>query len=200
MGRIMKGLGRVMPAEALDARTQAAALLQAARREAAEVHAAVARARDEARAEGYQVGEQAGREAARAELASVLSAARAECERAIEAARQAAVPLATKMAEKIVGRAVDLSPEVMAEIAEAALLACRDPGTAVLMRVHPDDLAAVAARRAELGARLSMAAGLAVVEDENVGRYGCVIETAFGHVDARLSRQLAALEDALTGA
>jgi flagellar biosynthesis/type III secretory pathway protein FliH len=33
--------------------------------------------------------------------------------------------------------------------------------------------------------------------DEAVGRYGCVIETPHGRVDARLETQLAALERAL---
>jgi flagellar biosynthesis/type III secretory pathway protein FliH len=103
------------------------------------------------------------------------------------------------MAERIVGRAVDLGPEVMADIAGAALETCRASGGVVNLRLHPDDLAAASARRDALAARAPGASALAFVADEAVGRYGCVVETAHGRVDARLESQLAALEGALLG-
>ena len=87
---------------------------------------------------------------------------------------------------------------MIADIAGAALAACRPRGDWVRVRVHPDDAAAVTARRDALAARAPRGAALEVVADESVGRAGCVIETAFGRVDARLETQLAALERALT--
>jgi flagellar biosynthesis/type III secretory pathway protein FliH len=102
------------------------------------------------------------------------------------------------MAEKIVGRAVALSPETMADIAGEALAACRPGAGTVRVRVHPDDLPAVEARREALATR-APAAALELVADETVGRSGCVIETPQGRVDARLETQLAALERALAG-
>jgi flagellar biosynthesis/type III secretory pathway protein FliH len=101
------------------------------------------------------------------------------------------------MAERIVGRAVALAPETMAEIAREALAACRPGAGAVRVRVHPDDLPAVETRRAALEAG-APAATLELIADEAVQRYGCVIETPQGQVDARLETQLAALERALT--
>jgi flagellar biosynthesis/type III secretory pathway protein FliH len=109
-----------------------------------------------------------------------------------------AIALALKMAEQIVGRAVALAPDVMTEIVGVALEACRPRGDWVRVRVHPDDAAAVTARRDALAARAPAGAALDVVADEAVGRHGCVIETAVGRVDARLETQLAALERALT--
>jgi len=66
------------------------------------------------------------------------------------------------------------------------------------VRVHPLDAVAVTAQRDALAGRAPRTATLEIVADESVGRYGCVIETAVGRVDARLETQLAALERALT--
>ena len=117
--------------------------------------------------------------------------------RLIAAAGPTAIALAAKMAERIVGRAVTLAPETMAEIASEALAGCRPGAGTVRVRIHPDDLPAVEARRAALEAGAPLAA-LELVADEAVGRHGCVIETPQGRVDARLETQLAALERALT--
>ena len=200
MGRIVggasgaAGTGRVVPAAALDARAEAAAVRAAA---LADAEAIRARAGDE-RAEALKEGRAQGRAEGAAEIAALLADARLHAARLREAATPAAIAIAVKMAEQIVGRAVTLAPEVMADIAGAALEACRPRGDWVRVRVHPDDAAAVTARQQALAARAPAGAALDVVADESVGRFGCVIETAVGRVDARLEAQLAALERALT--
>jgi flagellar biosynthesis/type III secretory pathway protein FliH len=193
VGRIIKGFGHVVPKRVLDARAEAEALLARARTEAEALRTEAIAAREAARREGLE----AGRADGMAEAAVALAVARTEAARLTEAAAPAAIALAAKMAEKIVGRAVALDPETMADIAAEALGACRPGAGAVRVRVHPDDLAAVEARRDALEAR-APAAALELVADETVGRSGCVIETPQGRVDARLETQLAALERALT--
>ena len=193
MGRIIKGFGHVVPKPMLDARAQAADLLARARAEAEALRAETIAARETARREGLE----AGRAEGMAEATVALATARTEAARLAEAAGPAAIALATKMAEKIVGRAVALAPETMADIAAEALAACRPGAGTVRLRVHPDDLAAVEARREALATR-APAAALEIVADEAIGRAGCVIETPQGRVDARLETQLAALERALT--
>src|SRR5207342_1705778 len=148
--------------------------------------------------EAVKQGREEGRAAGAAEIAALLAGARVQAEQLREAATPAAIALAIKMAEQIVGRAVSLAPEVMADIAGAALEACRPRGDWVRVRVHPDDAAAVTAHKQALAARAPTASALEVVADSTVGRHGCVIETAVGRVDARLETQLAALERALT--
>jgi flagellar biosynthesis/type III secretory pathway protein FliH len=103
------------------------------------------------------------------------------------------------MAEKIVGRAVALDATVMGEIAAEAVAACRTRGGAVVLRVHPDDLGGVEARRARIAERLGDAAALRIVADESVSRHGCVVDTAVGRVDARLETLLATLVKELDG-
>jgi flagellar biosynthesis/type III secretory pathway protein FliH len=193
MGRVVKGHGHVVPKVMLDARAEAAALVADARVEANALRAETAAAHEAARRDGFETGRADGVAAA----AVALAVARTEAARLVEAAAPTAIALAAKMAEKIVGRLVALAPETMAEIAAEALGACRPgPGT-VRVRIHPDDLSAVEARRAALAAR-APAAAIELVADETVGLHGCVIETPQGRVDARLETQLAALERALT--
>jgi flagellar assembly protein FliH/type III secretion protein L len=196
MGRIVGSVGRagrVVPAAVLDARAEATALLAAARADAGTIRACASEERDRA----LRQGRDQGRAEAAAEMAALLAAAGAQAERLRAASTPAAITLAVKMAEQIVGRAVTLAPEVMADIAGAALEACRPRGDWVRVRVHPDDEAAVTAHKHALAARAPTASALDVVADAAVGRHGCVIETAVGRVDARLETQLAALERAL---
>ena len=193
MGRVVKTFGHVVPKPVLDARAEAAALLSRARSEADALRADATAVREAARREGFETGRAEGV----AEAAVALAAAEAEAARLVAAAGPTAIALAAKMAERIVGRAVTLAPEIMAEIAAGALASCRPGAGTVRVRIHPDDLPAVEARRAALEAG-APAAALELVSDESVGRHGCVIETSQGRVDARLETQLAALERALT--
>jgi flagellar biosynthesis/type III secretory pathway protein FliH len=196
MGRIVSGVGRVERAETIDARAEAAAIVATANAKAAEIRAQAVAARDEA----VQQGRAEGRAEAAAEMVALVADARAHAAALSGAATPTAIALATKMAEQIVGHAVALAPDVMAEIVGVALDACRPRGDWVRVRVHPDDAAAVTARRDALVRRAPRAAVLEIVLDESVGRHGCVIETPVGRVDARLETQLAALERALTEA
>src|SRR5436190_24075901 len=104
MGRIVGGMGRVVPKETLDARTDAAALVAAARAEADAIRAQTLTAREEAIREGRAQGREEGRAEAAAELAALLADARVQAARARETSAPTAVTLALKMAAQIVGR------------------------------------------------------------------------------------------------
>jgi flagellar biosynthesis/type III secretory pathway protein FliH len=139
------------------------------------------------------------REAVFAEVTELLVSARAAAKAERAAAKDAALVLARKMAEKIVGRAVELDPTIMGEITGQALAASRLRGGAVVLRVHPDDLASVEQTRPQWAQRIATAADVHVVADESVERFGCVVATPVGRLDARLQTQLDAFERALRG-
>ena len=141
----------------------------------------------------------AAREAVLADITGLLVSARAAAEAERAAAVDAALVLARKMAEKIIGRAVELDPSILGEIAGQALAASRARGGAVVLRVHPAELAAVERARAQWSQRLVVAADVRVAADESVERHGCVVETPVGRLDASLQTQLDALERALRG-
>ena len=139
------------------------------------------------------------REGALAAVTELLVSARAAAAAERAAAKDVALVLARKMAEKIVGRAVELDPSIMGEIAGQALAASRARAGSVVLRVHPDDLAAVEKSRPSWSQRIAAAADVHLVADDSVGRNGCVVETEVGRLDARLQTQLDALERALRG-
>jgi flagellar biosynthesis/type III secretory pathway protein FliH len=135
-----------------------------------------------------------------AEVTELLFSARVAAQAERAAAKDAALVLARKMAEKIVGRAVELEPSIMGEIAAQAVAASRAQGGWVVLRVHPDDRTAVEAARPNWLTKVAAAADVQVVTDDSVGRHGCVVETPVGRIDARLQTQLDALDRALRGA
>ena len=135
-------------------------------------------------------------EAVAAQVTEILVAARLAAEAERMAATDAAMVLARKMAEKIVGRAVELDASVMRDIASQALASCRSHSGPIVLRVHPDDRAAVEAGRSRWPQDIS-ALDVQLASDPTVGRSGCVVDTPVGRVDGRLATQLDALERAL---
>jgi len=140
-----------------------------------------------------------GREAVLAEATSLLVSARAMANAELAAAKEHSLLLARKMAERIVGRAVEIDPAVMGEIAAQALAAMRSRPGALVLRVHPEDLEAVERTRKDWLRALGAAADVRIIADPSVGRCGCVVDTKAGRLDARLQSQLDALESALRG-
>lgn len=199
MGRLVRGTsdGRLVTGEVLSAKEQGAQILATAIAEAERRLATVATLEEEARRRGYAEGHAAGRDAAEAEVTALLVAARAEAEATLRGQRNAAVALARRMAEKIVGRAIELHPSLLVDIAAHALAASRARSGPITLRLHPEDLGVVERDRAGLTAHLAASVDLMLVADESVGRHGCIVETPIGRLDARLDAQLDALERAL---
>ena len=189
MGRLQKGLGRVVPAAGLTSEAEAAQVR-------ARLVGDAAALRSEAERAGFEAGKQAGL----AQVSALLLAARAQAEQDLARAKDAAIVLARRMAERIVGRAVELSPELLGEIVAEALAASRARTGKVVLRVHPEDLATIEHERPRWLARVAAGVDVRVVADPAIGRHGCVVETAVGRLDARLDTQLDALERALRGA
>jgi flagellar biosynthesis/type III secretory pathway protein FliH len=195
MGRLQKGLGRVVPAAVLTATEEAAQIRARAEADAATIRTEAQAARAEAERAGFEAGKQEGM----AQVSALLLAARAQAERDLDSAKDAAIVLARRMAERIVGRAIELSPGLMGAIVGEAMVASRARTGTVVLRAHPEDLAAIERERPRWLARVAAGVDVRVVADPAIGRYGCVVETAVGRLDARLETQLDALERALRG-
>jgi flagellar biosynthesis/type III secretory pathway protein FliH len=199
MGRIVRSFGTVMPGPILDARVEARRLRAEASVEVEGRRAQVATLEEESRRRGYEAGYAEGRQAGLADVTALMVAARAEQERARITAREAAATLARRIAEKIIGREIDLFPHTMAELVAQAIDASRARSGVLSVRVHPEDLATLERTRPDLVARLATGIEARFVPDAEIDRFGCVVETPLGRLDARLSTQLDALERALLG-
>lgn len=145
-----------------------------------------------------EAAERAGAEravhTARAELAALrIEAQRARIE-ALDAAREQTRELALLAAQHLVQAELTVKPERIAEIVEGLLARVRRAERAVV-RVHPDDIAALTRWREQ--------AQLAHVEleaDDSLARGGCVVRTPIGTLDASLETRIEALRTALARA
>jgi len=126
----------------------------------------------------------------------LLTRARQEVDRRVAGTEAEVKILAVRIAERILRRELELRPEVIADVAKAALADARGRHDFVL-RVHPDDVAVLEADKPGLLARLSVSAHILIRADDSIDRGGCVVESEVGVVDARLTTQLAAIERAL---
>jgi flagellar assembly protein FliH len=155
------------------------------------------RIEEEAAAAGRRAGYAAGLEQAAAELEPARQALEdavrrldAERDEFVAVAERRAVELAIMLAEKMVGATLRVNPELVFSIVNGALrrLTERDR---VVIAVNPEDLELVRNQAAAIAAQLGSSERFEVVADRRVGRGGCILRTAAGEVDARVSEQLA---------
>lgn len=175
------------------ARLEAAGIVEEGKRGLAALEAEAC-VRGEAR--GFEEG--LGRAAAAAEvLVATLEAAAAEARaarrRALDAAREGLVDVAVETARRIMRREAATDRGLVVEILDAALEKVRN-AERIKVRVNVGDLGAAEAIGERVRARMRSAHGVEVVEDPSVEAGGCVVETEFGRVDARLRAQLDEIE------
>lgn len=135
---------------------------------------------------------QRGRALAVADAAALLREARAEREAAFELAERDLVTLALSLAGRIVGRELTVAPDTLADMVAHALTAVHGRHELTL-RTHPQDLAVLGARRAQLEA----AAGGAVrlLADPRRARYSVCVDTEAGTLECDLETQIEVLAE-----
>jgi flagellar biosynthesis/type III secretory pathway protein FliH len=110
----------------------------------------------------------------------------------LERDRSRIADVAAFMAERIVGEALERRPELLDALFARAIreVGATRPGR---IRVHPED------RRRSRIDEIAAAQGLAVVDDAEVGRGGCVVEASGASSDHSLSAVVEALRLAAGG-
>ena len=183
---------------------RAARIIAGARREAdraledARAEAQIIRRR--AREEGCEEGRQAGMEQAMREYEDVLGimartadAIVSQADALVRGSERDIARLAVAVAGKVIQRSVEQDPEIVLEIARAAI--SQTEGTrSVVLRVSPKDMELVLSAHDELVKSSPDLRNLKVVEDPRIERGGCVVEMEVGHVDARIDEQLSEIE------
>lgn len=184
----------VVEAEVYEAHQHAKEIIESAEAQAAEILATAEDEREAALAEAREAGKQEGL----AQMTELLVRARQEAAALIERNEEELVRLALACAERIIGRALELDANLILEIAAQAIESVRQQRELVL-RVHPDDALRLRNSRKKLMDLLGRTKDIAVREDPEIERGGCIIETENGTVDAQLSTQIRMLEAALLG-
>ncbi len=142
--------------------------------------------------QGYQAGEQEAQKL-KAEASALIEEARREREEIIRSAEPEIIDLALALAEKIVNQQLDLDPSLLLDMLKGIQLG--DALQEIVLRVHPDRLAYLQEREAQLN-QLFPQAKIRVEGDPGIER-GFILDTQLGTVDARVTTQLEELEMAL---
>ena len=168
---------------------EANALLNAAREKAAEMERAALEAYEEKKQEGYQDGLEEGKlEHAEKMMETIISSVEF-----IEGIEGTLVNVVNQSIRKIIGDMGD--KERIVAIVRNALNVVRGQQK-VTVRVAPADEAAVLEAMAGMTASSSGSSFMTVIADARLERDSCIIESELGVVDAILSTQLKALENA----
>lgn len=152
--------------------------------------------------EGYRDGLAAGRAAAREELAAqvrridaIVHALQAPLDELDEVVERELLNLAMVAAGRIAFREVSIAPERVLDAVRAALKILPGFARQVRIRLHGEDAALV---RGLLSPTESGHA-VEIVEDDSLGRGGCIVQAENSEVDARIETRLAAVFDDVLG-
>lgn len=168
------------------ARCDASAIVEQARADAAEL-------RKRAVAQGEAIG--------RAQVAADLAAIAQLRARAIDEAEAAAVQAVLMICKQLIGEGFAEDPGRVGQLL-APLLSRVRSAQRIVVRLHPADRENLyASHETDQGAawlrKLGVAGEVDLVADPAVTRGGCVVESSFGSLDARVETRLAELARAL---
>jgi flagellar assembly protein FliH len=157
--------------------------------------------RKKAETEGREAGREAGFAEGRAEVLRLVERTHTVLERAqnkrteiLEETEQQVIDLVLLIARKVIKTVSESQRTVVVSNVVQALRKLKTSGN-VLIRVNLADVKLTTEHIKDFVKIAEGAKGIQVVEDSTVDPGGCVIETDFGEINARISSQLAELED-----
>jgi flagellar assembly protein FliH len=186
------------------AEDDAEAILANAKQKAAELEAAARAAFDsqkkEAQEQGFQAGREEGFNSGKAEAERLVQRTQVVLERAqdkraeiLAETEQQIIDLVLLVSRKVVKVISETQRQVIVSNVVQALRKVKGKG-AVVVRVNMADVKLTTEHIKDFIRLAEGAASIQVQEDSSVDQGGCVIETDFGEIDARISSQLAELE------
>ncbi len=188
-----------------DAQTEADNIIARAKAEAAQIvsdaEAERDRLRNEAETSGYDKGHQEGYEKGVAEVErlidrmhTILEQVMKRREEILADTESQIVELVILMARKVIKILSENQKNVVMANTLAALKKVKTRGE-VTLRVNLEDVKLTSGHAQEFIEHVENIKGITVLEDSTVERGGCIVETDFGAIDARISSQLQELEN-----
>jgi flagellar assembly protein FliH len=157
--------------------------------------------RKKAEAEGWETGREAGFAEGQAEVSRLMERTHTVLERAqskrteiLEEMEQQVIDLVLLIARKVIKAISDSQRSVVVSNVVQALNKLKARGN-ILIRVNLIDLKLTTEHIKDFIKLAEGARDIQVVEDSTVDPGGCVIETDFGEINARISSQFAEIED-----
>jgi flagellar assembly protein FliH len=159
---------------------------------------------EQAEKDGFELGRQKGYETSQQEMAVLILQVRQMLsetiyarEKVLRACEGQIADLANKVAERVIQTAVTTNPEVIKNQVTQVLEKVKDREH-ITVRVNPQDLDVVRARREMFHKILEGPKSFEIQADPKVDRGGAMIETNLGNIDARISTQLQAIHIAVS--
>jgi flagellar assembly protein FliH len=153
--------------------------------------------------EGVLQGKQAGLQemqqtiqTATEQAQHLLALAQRESQEMVLAAEHQIIDIVLAVVSKILAREIAEDSLVVVPIAKAALAKVRDQEQ-IVIRVGPNDFEALLQAKRELQMVVGSEQMLSITPDNTIAHGGCVIETTFGTVDAKLDTQFEMVKKAL---
>jgi flagellar assembly protein FliH len=188
-----------------EAEDEAKRLLEEARQQAAqlegEIRGRVEKIEQEALEKGRGEGREQGYQEGRAEvqrlidnLQRIISAAIERRNLIIEESETQVINLVLLIAKKVIKVISENQKNVVINNVVQALRKLKSRGE-VVIRVNLADLELTSAHIADFMKMVENVKSITVLEDSSVDRGGCILETDFGQIDARISSQLSEIEE-----
>jgi flagellar assembly protein FliH len=175
------------------AQEEAERCLQAAHAQAAAITAEAYRA-------GFKQGEEAAQEAMREPFSQTLASFQRAAEdilhlraKVLRLAEEDVITLAFHVARKVIQQEALHNRQVLSTTLRCAL-DCLIERDNIVVRVSPADLQHALELQADLLNSCSGIKALTIQADAAIGRGGCVVESTFGEIDARLEAQIEEIE------
>jgi flagellar assembly protein FliH len=186
------------------AQDEAEGIIEAARQRAREIETGARMSFEAERKEAADQGREAGREAGfaegRAEVERLIQRTQVVLERAqdkrgeiLAETEQEIIDLVLLIARKVIKVISENQRNVIISNVVQALRKVRARGN-VIIRVNMADVKLATEHTRDFIQLLEGVKSIQVVEDSSVDSGGCIIETDFGEIDARIASQLAELE------
>ncbi len=198
---------QIEDSEAAKAQAQAQAdqIVDNARKEAEQIiqnaHAEEEKIKSEASEKGYAQGREDGLKSGEEEINRItermrkmLEAIMNRREEILRETEQQIVELVILMTRKVVKIISETQKTTVVSNVLAALKKVKTRGNVVL-HVNTEDLKITSANTNEFIKRIENIQGITVMEDSTVEKGGCIVETDFGAIDARIASQLSELEN-----
>ncbi len=188
-----------------DAENEAASIIEKAKAEAAQIvaeaQAQSSKTENDAYQKGFDQGHEEGFEKGSSEvdrlidrMHKILEAVMQRREEILQETESQIVELVILMARKVIKILSENQKNVIMANTMAALKKVKTRGT-VTLRVNIEDVKLTSAHTDEFIKHVENVQGLTVLEDSSVEKGGCIVETDFGAIDARISSQLSELEN-----
>lgn len=153
---------------------------------------------------GYHQGEKVGRELGRKDVEPLIKRfeeALLEIEKFKEhlthALEKETVDLALAVAKKVVCHEITHNTETIVHVVKEVLRRVIDDQK-VKIRLHPSEVRLIDASRPQFADIVKKVDGIVLEPDEAITPGGCLVETNFGEIDARIDKQFESIQDAFT--